>query len=309
MAEQLLLWHRFSAPTVLHVSGKDARRYLNARLTQDIKSLQPASGCQAAALSPQGKVDAIVSLRCLEQDSFLLWSQAGDKNEIMQAIKRFIVADRVAVSDVSTQYALIHLSASEARLIEIVGKLPPDCQRLRLRRLAHLGADVLVPTNEQEAAVALLSEHAPELTETQWHYQRSARGLPSYPDEVSSDLLLAETQIPDLVSYTKGCYAGQEVVERLSARGKLARQLVRYHCSSAPLQGFAQQEKCLLVIQDKDRERDAGWLLTHYAELDNGCQEQPLRGFALVRSAFIPVLSELRVTVAAKHYQLALAEI
>jgi folate-binding Fe-S cluster repair protein YgfZ len=115
----------FTIPSaiILEVSGLDAPRYLNARLTNDIKKLlKPDRALVAAALTPQGRTQGLFLVSGDVGSKVLLACDGGLKEEVVEAFKKYIVADRVQVVDKSQELSLIHVigpKAINAALAEI----------------------------------------------------------------------------------------------------------------------------------------------------------------------------------------------
>ena len=197
-----------NTPVVLLVSGPDAPRYLNARLTNDFKSLAVGQSQLSAALTAQGKTEAFFTVYKKAQDSAILYSLEGDNEEIEEAFCRFKVADQVEVENVSKTYGVAHVC-------EVI-ESSDDIISIPVNRVGSLGLDLVGPKEK-------LSELASELlTREQFEEQRIIAGTPSFPQEINSNYLFMESGFGEqAVSFSKGCYIGQEVIEKVDARGRL----------------------------------------------------------------------------------------
>jgi folate-binding Fe-S cluster repair protein YgfZ len=133
-------YFQFPSPIVFAVSGKDSERYLNARLTNNIRTLEINKSCLAAQLSPQGKTEGLFRVYRDQSDHFLLYADGGDSAQILTAFKRYIVADRVEVEDLSNAYRLVHLFAAV-----VDTKLS-----FAIQRTAVPGLDLLLKNEESE---------------------------------------------------------------------------------------------------------------------------------------------------------------
>ncbi len=201
---------------ILKISGPHANRYLNARLTNDIR-IHIGSSIQAAILTPQGKCEGVFTCLRTENDQVLLICDGGFRDEVIAAFKRYIVADRVDVVDVSSEYELIHLYQMP---VELNLKNEFDAQIndygivIARRRSANLGIDILKNKNIPSRWTSL-----DEITSERAHYLRVLAKIPAYPQELKERLFL-EASLNNCVSSSKGCYTGQEVVERILSNGK-----------------------------------------------------------------------------------------
>jgi folate-binding protein YgfZ len=216
-------WFHLADAVVLRVSGKDARRYLNNRLSNDLRSCTPGDVIRAAALSPQGRVEGLFSVVVEAEESFLLVCDGGRRNSILAALSRYIVADRVSVQDISLQIVVLHSTSVEPVKLEggVVHTIP------HARVWAH-GYDYVLEGVEREPILEqCAADWGVPMTHEEYALLRWKQGLPAYPGEINEDTILTEAGMREAVSFTKGCYVGQEVIERSDAVGKLPRTLER----------------------------------------------------------------------------------
>jgi folate-binding protein YgfZ len=222
-------WRLFSAGAIFEVSGKDARRYLNNRLSNDIRSLQPEHSIVAAALTAQGRVEGLFTVFCLADNTFLLVADGGNRQALFASLGRFIVADRVSVQDVSSSTALLHIAAQDddvQRVVDLLG--PARSFHALASRISAMGTDIVVRDADLPALVEKLKALFGEaLGDDEYDLLRSKHGYAAYPSEINSEIILTESKRSEAVSFSKGCYVGQEVIERSDAIGKVPRQLER----------------------------------------------------------------------------------
>jgi folate-binding protein YgfZ len=215
-------------------------------LSNDLRSLKPFDGQYAALLTQQGKVVADVRVLC-SLNSFYLdcWEHLKDK--ILDHLNRYLVADEVEITDRSQEYAMLSLQGPNAvdvlRTVTESSELP---QRARQHAMVTIqGAAVCVvrdsDTSEPGFDLIIPRTHlltiAQRLTETGKQFAavwvgedahdvlRIEAGVPRYGIDFSEDNLLLEVGLDDAVSFTKGCYLGQEVVERIRSRGHVNKRL------------------------------------------------------------------------------------
>ncbi|RMG45454.1 MAG: hypothetical protein D6719_00290, partial [Candidatus Dadabacteria bacterium] len=207
----------FKDAVIFKVSGRDAARYINSRLTNDLNLLQDNKGQRSAALSPQGKVEGVFEIFKINADEFLLVADKGPADRLLDVFLRFKVADMVDVSDCSSDFVLVHICAETPQLESFKSEFfyVPN------RRLGAEGIDVVIPGSSYQDVLSLCCKYsAIELSEELFESERIISGQPAFPIEINSDTLLAAIDTEELVSNSKGCYVGQEVIEKLSARGK-----------------------------------------------------------------------------------------
>ncbi len=221
----------------LEVSGRDATRYLNARLTNDIKRLIPLNYCQAAALNPQGRTEGFFNIYKLEdgrEQRYFMLCQGGDSEKVVAALKRYIVADRVNVTDLSKSYCIIHvydrnLCLSNNETAALSGSQFAYSSGLLIALAQHSkipGIDIIVENSGKSEILARLEgESYIRIDEVQAELLRIKAGIPAYPSELNEHSLFAEAKISTAISFNKGCYCGQEVMEKVDSYGRLPREL------------------------------------------------------------------------------------
>ncbi len=231
---------------LLELTGSERLRWLNGQITADVKSLRPGEGRLGAALSAKGHILSDLVIYSLSES---VWIELNrDRAEIVRAaFDRHIIADDVAVQDVSDRYGCLLVAGPEARTViqEAVGPeaaaLPPwhhaevSLRGTQLRIIASpclglRGYQVVVPTAQAgEVWEALLKIGRPHglmpagLAAAQ--LLRLEAGWPWCGVDFDEGNLLMESLTPDYVSFTKGCYIGQEVVIRIEHQGHVNRKL------------------------------------------------------------------------------------
>jgi len=229
-------WFEVPSAIVLRVTGRDSLRYLNARLTNDIRSLEVGNGCLAAALTPKGKVEGLFSVHKFGNEDFFLYCDGGDRAAVVSAFKRYIVADRVAVNDESETTSLFHLIDGFALLTQL--SIPVldhpfshaqagQITAVRRSRTPAIGYDFFVPRTRRSEIISLITHAAKELSVEEQRKLRIRAGQPMYGSEISDANNFSELQLKDAISYSKGCYTGQEVMEKIDSRGKAPRLMKR----------------------------------------------------------------------------------
>jgi folate-binding protein YgfZ len=222
-------WFHLSHAIVCKASGKDARRYLNNRLSNDLRSLAYPDTRLAAALTAQGKVQGLYTVFATPDEAFLLACDGGVRQALFATLGKFIVADRVSLEDVSGLWVLIHAVTNEDDARVIAQACGAESVYLRgSRRLGEPGFDILLPSQSIEETVRVLGERlGSPMSVADYQLARLRQGQPTFPDEINENVILTEFGMRDAVSFTKGCYVGQEVIERSDAIGKVPRTLER----------------------------------------------------------------------------------
>jgi folate-binding protein YgfZ len=231
----------------LALTGPDAKEFLHGQVTQDIRSLTPGHGCYAAFLTPKGKM--LGDLRVLDTgDELLLDTERVALQALFNMIRRYALGYDVA----------LHKRTLETALLSLIGPLadePLSRHGLTLGRDEHdhgeltlggrparavrtdVGID-LVLAAEDAAPVrqALLEADVVDVAEEAAEVLRVERGRPRYGIDLDDSVIPQEAQLnARAVSFTKGCYVGQETVARLFYKGKPNREL-RGLSSTDPLE-------------------------------------------------------------------------
>ena len=226
-------WFPIDSAVTFKVSGKDSIRYLHNRLSNDIRALGVGASGLAAALSAQGRVEGLFSVSRIGESEFLLSSDGGDATKLSEIIRRFVVADRVTFEDITKDLAVVHIAVSRDDLypkLKDLGVVPLSI--MDRARLSSFGVDIVI--NISDAAIVQQSFGEP-LSKANYDLLRWEFGTPVYPSEVNDGGMLLEYGLRNAVSFTKGCYVGQEVVERSDAIGKLPRQIARIRLTGSDL--------------------------------------------------------------------------
>jgi folate-binding protein YgfZ len=208
---------------VLSVSGPEALTYLQGQCSQDLDGLSVGASVESLLLSPQGKVDAWTRVTRIAEDSYVLDTDPGCGVAAQARLERFVLRTKVTIEPLEWSClsvrgpAAVHDSRnSQARLVLAVD-VP-----------GWSGTDLFGPAPVDDPGLTTwVSEHAVWCDEVAWDAVRIEAGVPMGGREVTASTIPAEAGLVDrTVSFTKGCFTGQELVARLDARGSnVARRL------------------------------------------------------------------------------------
>lgn len=243
----------------LRFTGAGARNALNGILTCDVAPLAAGEGAYGAALTSKGKVVADVTVFA-NDDSFLVECSAAAWPGWQQLVTKYInprLAPRINESDVSAAFGIFGPDASRIAGIvggfekEVLDALPMYAHlngaagAVNVARIPDLGVDgyrLLVPVAALESTrAALVAEGARFVAKEAAECARIEAGRPLWGMDMDESTLPQEVNLEALgaVSFTKGCYTGQEVVARLHFRGHVNRRLMglRIEGAVAPERG------------------------------------------------------------------------
>lgn len=233
---------------IFRADGKDVTRYLHARLTNAIKGLPIGLSCRAAALTPQGKTEGFFTCLRTADSEYLLQCDGGDPELLRTGLRRYIVADRVTIELIEEEYFVVHASVrAKEQLCEAAQIVSADNQADFVHRVAenHLGIQAIIPASRlgwpgfdmwikgtwsSISTVKAALADCTELDTAHFEAMRLSQGLPMFPTEINQDHLFTEAPVGSAIGRNKGCYVGQEVVERIESRGATPRLLARFIC-------------------------------------------------------------------------------
>ena len=218
----------------LALTGPDAKAFLQGQVTNDVEGLEPGRGCYAAFLTHKGKMTG--DLRILDLgEELLLDTERATLQELFNMIRRFKLGSDVELHKRTLQMGLLSLVGPEARRVagaEALGQREHDSVTVHEPAGATLvatdtGVDVFCAAEDTEAIRAhLLARGAAEVAEETAEVVRVERGRPRWGFELDESVIPQEAGLNErAVSFTKGCYVGQETVARLFYRGKPNRHL------------------------------------------------------------------------------------
>ncbi len=237
----------FAHRGLLQFTGPDRLSFLQGMLSNDMRALKPFDGAYATILTQQGKVIADVRVLCA-MNSFYLDFWEVLKGKILDHLNRYLIADEVEIADRSQEYTNISIQGPEAevllrRIIARDVELPVRAKQHAMLDIDGAAVCVVHDNHTGEAGYDLITplsavaNIAQKLTDTgkrhgaRWigeetqNILRIEAGIPRYGVDFSEDNLLLEVGIEHAVSFTKGCYLGQEVVERIRSRGHVNKKL------------------------------------------------------------------------------------
>jgi folate-binding protein YgfZ len=219
----------------LALTGGEAKAFLHGQVTNDIEGLEPGSGCYAAFLTHKGKM--LGDLRVLDTgDELLLDCERVALQELFTMIRRFKLGRDVELHKRTLERGLLSLIGPGARAAAGAPDLPATEHAHRaaevggapVRLIAtDVGVDVLCDAADTErVAAALGAAGAVPVEEAEAEVRRVETGRPRFGVDLDDSVIPQEAGLNErAVSFTKGCYVGQETVARLFYRGKPNRHL------------------------------------------------------------------------------------
>ncbi len=228
----------FSFRGKFRMKGRDHAKLLQRLVSNDVKKLMPGQGTYATLLNAQGHIVVDLRLYC-DQDCFLVDVEADLRDKAIQSFRRFIIADQVEIEPLEL-YALAFQGPRSRGLLEktLHIDLPAmsefdhfasnyagfPIRVVRASSTGEEGYEVWVNAVGMEAVWGAACGQAPtyDMLPCGWEALESLRieaGIPRYGWELGEDVIPLEAGLLNALSFNKGCYIGQEIVERARSRG------------------------------------------------------------------------------------------
>ena len=223
----------------IRVTGSEATMFLNGLITNDMKTLAENSWMAAVFPTVQGRLIGAVRIIRGVEPSFLIDTDPASHEAVLKTISRFTLAGDFKVTDLTAETALLSVQGKAA--VEVVEKvfqtslseLPRNgvAQResITILRATHTGEDgfdIVVDSSEApKLRRALEDAGAKPVGQDVIEVLRIEAGIARHGLDMDETNVIPETNLDDAVSYTKGCYTGQEIIVRIKHRGHVAKKL------------------------------------------------------------------------------------
>jgi aminomethyltransferase len=228
-------WFELPGRGKIRVTGEDRARLLHAMLSNDVRTLAPGQGNYHFLLNAQGHILADANLYVLA-DHILLDCEPELGDKIFQHLDHFIIADDVELEDVSAAMTTVALEGPRAEAVAGVTLAAEDNAHApfdgglvaRTSATWQPGLWFFVdPARKADLIHRFEAGGAVAATSEEVRVVRVENGRPRYGDDFGESNLPQETQQARALHFTKGCYLGQEIVERVRSRGQVNRLLVK----------------------------------------------------------------------------------
>jgi folate-binding protein YgfZ len=237
------------------VSGSEAIQFLNGLITNDMKTLEVGQWMPAAFPNVQGRLLASVRVLRLKDEgtdkkvcpTFLIDTEAPTHETVLKTIERFTLAGDFHVNDITSETAMLSVQGTKAASVvssvlngaadfsapnavqQISWQQNGTTAEVTVVHASHAGEDGfdLIVENDRAGSLwnALQQAGAEPVGYDALEILRIEAGLPRYGIDMDDTNVVTETNLDDAVSYTKGCYIGQEIIARIKYRGHVAKKL------------------------------------------------------------------------------------
>ena len=266
----------------LKMTGADRVEFLHGLVTNDVKALKEGEGCYAACLIPEGRMVSDLRIYALSEALLLLFKESA-RERLLAHLDHYLFAEEVQFNLLVDPILSLQGPLSSPFLSELSGETlsnrPESHQEIRLAGVmvrafchSHTGEedyDLLIPQKELESVQEFLSAKGKKIgfrwiDEETFHRLRIEAGIPFFGLDMTEATIPVEAGLEQgAISYTKGCYTGQEVIAKVKYIGHVNRYLVGFRGSNKPFASGCQ------VLYDG---KEAGTLTSATFSFHLGCQ-------------------------------------
>jgi folate-binding protein YgfZ len=227
----------------LLISGSEAVMFLNGLITNDMKTLAVNSWMAAIFPNVQGRLLAAVRI-IHREDGFLIDTESPTLETVAKLLERFTLAGDFRVNSLSSETAMLSIQGRKAAAVirqafgetaatlardQVVTAHLDNGSEVTIIRATHTGEDgfdLFVNASESPKVLEMTRDagaqpFGSEVAET----LRIEAGIPRFGIDMDETKVVTETNLDDAVSFTKGCYIGQEIIARIKYRGHVAKKL------------------------------------------------------------------------------------
>lgn len=202
-------WIELADHVLIEVTGGDRRDWLQGQVSNDLRNLAPDRPIDACLCTPTGQLLALLRLWDL-QDRILIATHPDAADSVMARVEQMVIMEDVEAKPLALQILTFQGPHAASGLPEVGLRLPSN-------RLGTGGFDLVV---ESTTGLGLSDDH--RLDQDVWRAMQLAAGIPIFGSDTHAKTLppeLGPSFIAKHISYSKGCYTGQEVIARIESRG------------------------------------------------------------------------------------------
>jgi folate-binding protein YgfZ len=217
---------------IIAVEGSDAETLLHGQTTCDVRGLRPGDHSLGAVCTARGRAIAVFHLLKAGDERFLLLLPHTLVDSLRKRLQLFVLRSKVAITDETKRYPLYGLMGPTIEALEDLVRGYRDGKAFTLRLPATSGLRMLVVVQGGAEAFwnqCLIGECMPA-PEERWKLEDIRMGMPLFSAELSEEFVpqMLNLELLGGISFTKGCYTGQEIVARTQYLGQIKRRLYRF---------------------------------------------------------------------------------
>jgi folate-binding protein YgfZ len=239
-----------SSRAKVSLTGGDRTRWLNGMVTNNVRDLEPGRGVYAFLLNPQGHI--LGDLYAYNRgESLLVDTDLSQVEKILAVFDKYIIMDDVEVANITDRMSALGIAGPKSReTIQAAGFEVPELKPLQFVETTRQQIGVTVvrgdnpqvetfelwvaPGDAERVSDALLKAGAKPVGSAALDLLRIATGIPRYGVDIRERDLPQETEQERALNFSKGCYVGQEIVERIRSRGQVRRKFTGFEIDGQP---------------------------------------------------------------------------
>ena len=239
-----------SSRAKVSLTGGDRTRWLNGMVTNNVRDLEPGSGVYAFLLNPQGHI--LGDLYAYNRgESLLVDTELSQVEKILAVFDMYIIMDDVEVANITVRMSALGIAGRKSgETLRAAGFEVPDLKPLQFVETTwqQIGVTVVrgdnpqvetfelwvAPGDAERVSDALLKAGAKPVGSAALDLLRIATGIPRYGVDIRERDLPQETEQERALNFSKGCYVGQEIVERIRSRGQVRRKFTGFEIDGQP---------------------------------------------------------------------------
>ena len=218
------------------ITGRDRVRWLNGMVTNNIRDLASGNGVYSFVLNPQGHILGDLYVFNIGE-SLIAEIDHSQSESLLQVLRRYIIMDKVDIAYLTAEKALIHVTGPKSGGILASIGLAADLKPLQFSNSSWSGTNVTLVHGDNPSFPDFQIWHAADQTDVIWRALqnfgaepvgdetletfRILCGIPKVGQDIRERTLPQETGQDHALNFSKGCYIGQEIVERIRARGNV----------------------------------------------------------------------------------------
>ncbi|MBM75875.1 MAG: hypothetical protein CMK59_10785 [Proteobacteria bacterium] len=222
------------------LSGEDVQRWCNGMFTNNIRSMKPLEVKRTAYCNDRGHVQGIAMIQCIDREHFQVICDGTSYEQFNERFKMFMMLDDIEISASNTQILTIQGSSSTQILENANFPIPEDGffsnwegVSIYKRDRSGLGGWDIVGKDLDQAKLLLLQSGAQTGEETELEQLRILAGFPKWPQDATEKTFLHELGLNTACcAFDKGCYVGQEIINRMDIKQIFNRKLLRVKMSA-----------------------------------------------------------------------------
>jgi folate-binding protein YgfZ len=245
------------------LTGRDRVRWLNGMITNKIRDLEPGAGVYGFLLNPQGRI--LGDLYAYNRgEALLIDTDQAQLQNVLAIFDRYIIMDDVEIANLAEELTAVGIAGPKTlEILRTSGINLPELAPLRWANVTWNGVTVtavrsdnsglesyefwLPPKNALSFRSALVNAGATWVGPAALELVRIASGIPRYGQDIRERDLPQETEQSRALHFSKGCYVGQEIVERIRSRGSVHRKFTGFK-----VQGPLPQPGAKIVVDGKE---------------------------------------------------------